>query len=105
MPLFELHELHPIIAFTIVLLAIVAYRFIRPGKTVNLGLLIPFAGTVKRKDETNIEVNVRITMMVLVSFIVLASSVYTILTGTYSDGTQNWAYGSIGTILGFWLKK
>ena len=105
MQLFELHELHPLVAFTIVILAIVAYRFIKPDKTFDLHFLVPLAGIIKDKDEANTMVNVRITMMVLVSLIVLVSSIYTILTGTYSDGTQKWAYGSIGTILGFWLKK
>lgn len=101
----ELHEVHPLVGFVIVLLAVIAYRFIPPGKTIDPRLLIPLAGTLKRGDEPNIEVHVRVAMMVLVSFVVLASSLYTILSGTYPDATQKWAYGSVGTVLGFWFKK
>jgi hypothetical protein len=102
---FELHEVHPIVGFVVVLLTVIAYRFIPPDKTINYRLLIPLAGTLKRGDEPPIEVHVRIAMMVLVSIIVLISSLYTILSGTYPDATQKLAYGSVGTILGFWLKK
>lgn len=102
---FELHEVHPLVGFAIVLLAIMAYRFIPPDKTIDPRFLIPLAGTLKREDDQNIEVHVRIAMMVLISLVVLASSLYTIMSGTYPDATQKWAYGSVGTILGFWLKK
>ncbi|MCR4299294.1 MAG: hypothetical protein NUV75_11210 [Gallionella sp.] len=87
------------------LLAVIAYRFIPPDKTIDSRLLIPLAGTLKHGGEPNYEIHVRIAMMVLVSFVVLFGSLYTILSGAYPDATQKWAYGSVGTILGFWLKK
>ena len=48
---------------------------------------------------------VRTSMMVVISVVVLGSSLYVILSGNYNDdGTQKWAFGATGTIMGFWLK-
>jgi len=98
-------EVYPLVGFIVVLMAVVAYRLIPPNKTIDYRMLIPFAGTIKQENEPPAEVKARVAMMVLVSVVILASSLYTILFGTFPDATQNWAYGSIGTILGFWLKK
>jgi hypothetical protein len=43
-------------------------------------------------------------MPVLVSILVLGSAMYVILSGAYSSEQEKWAFGSIGTILGYWLK-
>jgi hypothetical protein len=43
---------------------------------------------------------------VLVTILVLVSALVVILMkGTYSDAEQKWAFGAVGTILGYWLKK
>jgi hypothetical protein len=38
------------------------------------------------------------------SVVVLISSLFIILSKRYQDDTQKWAFGSLGTVLGFWLK-
>ncbi|WP_434053884.1 MAG: hypothetical protein RDA78_02970 [Roseibium sp.] len=43
-------------------------------------------------------------MSVVVSLAVLGSSLFIILSGGYEPDAQKWAFGSVGTILGFWLK-
>jgi hypothetical protein len=43
-------------------------------------------------------------MMVVVSIVVLAASLYVILSGNYDDGTQKWSFGAVGSIVGFWIK-
>ena len=43
-------------------------------------------------------------IMVVLGLMVLASGLYVILSGTYADSEQKWAYSAIGTVLGFWLK-
>lgn len=40
----------------------------------------------------------------LVSLIVLIAALFVILSGLYEDGTQRWAFGAIGTIVGYWLQ-
>ena len=46
----------------------------------------------------------RTIMMVVVSIVVLASSLYIILSRKYEDDAEKFAYGAIGTIMGYWLK-
>ncbi len=41
---------------------------------------------------------------ILISFAVLASALYVILSGNYVDGDKNWAFGAVGALIGFWLK-
>jgi hypothetical protein len=38
------------------------------------------------------------------SAILLAAALFVILTKRYSPQDKHWAYGTIGTIVGFWLK-
>jgi hypothetical protein len=43
-------------------------------------------------------------MQVIVSLAVLATSLFIILSGRYTPQDQHWAYASVGTVLGYWLK-
>jgi hypothetical protein len=40
----------------------------------------------------------------IASLLVLIGSLFVILSKTYQSDSEKWAYGSIGTILGYWLK-
>lgn len=102
---FDFHAAHPLLAFIALLIATILYRFIPRDRTVDLQSLISLAGTIKDKKQPTIYVNTRLAMMVIISLAVLGSSLYTILANTYDDGTRKWAYASIGTIIGFWLKN
>lgn len=42
-------------------------------------------------------------MDVFVSFVVLCSAMYVILSKAYGDAEQKWAFGVVGTIIGYWL--
>ena len=46
----------------------------------------------------------RLTVRILISLVVLGASLYIILKDSYSPSSQKWAFGSVGTILGYWLK-
>ena len=50
------------------------------------------------------KVNLRTIMMVVVSVLVLGSSLFIILSGHYDNENQKWAFGAVGTIVGFWLR-
>jgi len=43
-------------------------------------------------------------MMFIVSITVLFSGLYIILSNQYENSEQKWAFGAIGSILGFWLR-
>jgi hypothetical protein len=47
----------------------------------------------------------RSAMMAVVTVLVLASGLYIILSKSYDDATQKWAFASIGAIVGFWLSR
>lgn len=42
-------------------------------------------------------------MASLVTVVVLISSLYVLLSKKYKEPDKRWAYGAIGTILGYWL--
>jgi hypothetical protein len=44
-------------------------------------------------------------MMVIVSAAVLWAALHIILSHDHDDSSQKWAFGAVGTILGFWLKN
>ena len=41
----------------------------------------------------------------ILSAVLLGASVYVILSGKYTADTQKWAFGIVGTLLGYWLKQ
>jgi uncharacterized membrane protein len=47
---------------------------------------------------------VPVVMQVIISVVVLAAGLYVALSGKYQAAEKNWAFGIIGTIVGFWLK-
>ena len=42
-------------------------------------------------------------MAIVVSLVVLAASLFVILSKKYPPESDRWAYGAVGTIVGFWL--
>src|SRR5258708_4012846 len=87
--------------FVVALCAAIAYRFIPPDKRIPI-----FIGmTIKRKEDATPTASARVFMMIVVSLAVLVAALYIILSKTYEDSAQKWAYGSVGMILGHWLKK
>lgn len=48
--------------------------------------------------------NTNTVMSVVVSLTILVASIYIILSSKYDEGTQKWAFGVIGSIIGFWFK-
>lgn len=41
----------------------------------------------------------------IISVIILAAALYVILSKQYAGIDKHWAYATVGTILGFWLKS
>jgi len=39
-----------------------------------------------------------------VTLTVLAGALYVVLSGKYPDDYTKWAFGTIGTVLGYWLR-
>jgi hypothetical protein len=50
-------------------------------------------------------INFKEIMQVVISVFILGSALYVILSGQYQADEQKWAYGMVGTVVGFWLKK
>ncbi len=46
----------------------------------------------------------KLTMQATVTVMVLAGSLYALLSGKYAEAEKKWAYGAVGTILGYWLR-
>ncbi len=65
---------------------------------------IPFPGLRSKTLGLSDEINLKDFIMVIVTLAVLASSLYIILSETYDEGSQKWAYGMVGSIVGFWLR-
>ena len=43
-------------------------------------------------------------MQVAISVIVLGAGLFVVLSKRYEAAEKNWAFGAIGTVVGFWLK-
>src|SRR4051794_34410740 len=47
----------------------------------------------------------RLVVSIVVTLAVLFSALYVILFTVHSEESQKWAFGAVGTIVGFWLKQ
>jgi hypothetical protein len=59
----------------------------------------PWQNTISISEKT------KLVMSSVVTLLVLLSSLYVILAKKYTDADKKWAYGAIGTILGYWLGR
>jgi hypothetical protein len=46
---------------------------------------------------------VAVMMQVLISLIILGAALWVILSRKYQPTDRHWAYGLVGTVIGFWL--
>jgi hypothetical protein len=47
---------------------------------------------------------IKTLMQVFVSFVVMSGALYIVLSLRYTAAEKHWAFGSLGTILGLWLR-
>ena len=64
-------------------------------------LLLPLPGFHGTGED--LPLPVRDVMQIVLSIIVLLAALFVILSKRYPEATAKWAYGSLGTILGYWL--
>jgi hypothetical protein len=50
------------------------------------------------------QVSTKDIVQVIISVLLVGASVFVILSNRYGEKEQHWAYGTIGTLIGFWLK-
>jgi len=48
---------------------------------------------------------IRFMMRCILSLVICASGLYIILGNGYSQASQDWAYGAVGSVVGYWFKK
>jgi len=61
--------------------------------------------TTKKINELDMTKDqIRMFMAPIISVILLCASLYIIISGGYKGDGEKWAFGSLGTILGFWLR-
>ena len=48
---------------------------------------------------------VPLIMQVVVTLALLAAGLFIVLSSSYTPQAQHWGYGTLGSILGFWLKR
>ncbi len=46
----------------------------------------------------------RLYAAIAVSVVVLGAALYVILSGNYESDYSKWAFGTVGVVLGYWLK-
>ena len=51
-----------------------------------------------------IEIHDRKVMRLVVSVVLLSAGLFVILSESYDPNSKHWAYATVGTVLGFWLK-
>lgn len=86
------------IVLLLTLVSMIAYRFFGDKIADIFESKEKTLGRISKKDK------IKLWMMVVVTLIVLPCSLYVILFGDYDDGTKKWAFGVVGSLIGFWLK-
>ena len=90
----------PITLFVATLGALFLLRFVGGLTLGGGGGPLVLAAPASKIDEKT----VRLVMGVIVSLAVLGCALYVILSKKYDASAEKWAFGSVGTIIGYWLK-
>jgi hypothetical protein len=53
---------------------------------------------------SSLKIDLQEIMQVIISIALLVSGLYVVLSHGYGATEQHWAYGSMGTVVGFWLR-
>lgn len=62
-----------------------------------------FAVDLNEKRASRNSIFAELTMLHFLTFIMLIAALWVILSNKYKDDTQKWAFGVVGTVLGFWF--
>jgi hypothetical protein len=104
----------------VLVLAVSGVLFIRETPIFNLDTVRYISKPSERRDSTNREKSqketsngkststieqIKVFMPVIVTVVVLLLSLIVILSSRYSDTDRKWAFGAIGTIVGYWLGR
>lgn len=76
------------------------FIFSIPGAIAIIGIIVLIilgAGPVFESSST------REIMQIIITLVILGASLYIILSKKYDADVQKWAYGAIGTVIGYWL--
>lgn len=68
------------------------------------GLMRTFGAGGPTAQSGRLRRTLRTIMPIVVSILVVAAGLYVILAGGYEDSSQQWAYGAVGAVLGYWLR-
>ena len=74
-----------------------------PGIVSIVGLILLVVPILNLGGAAAIGGDTRTTMQVFISLIVLAAALFVILSKKYESDTQKWAFGIVGTVVGYWL--
>jgi hypothetical protein len=93
-------EVAPVIVFMVGAVLLAAVSRYRPETEVieNLGGRRSSAGGAGKA-------NVTLIMQVIISLALLAAGLFMVLSATSTPQAQHWGYGTLGSVLGFWLKR
>jgi hypothetical protein len=61
-----------------------------------------FATSSRRIGPANFDA--AFVMRCVLSLVIVGAALYMILSGRYQSDSLKWAYGTIGTVLGYWLR-
>jgi len=63
------------------------------------GSLLDFQYAIDEK------IGLKDSMQAFISVVLLLASIFVVLTKRYQEKDRNWAYGTIGALIGFWLRS
>ena len=93
-----------IVVACISIIAAASYRFLSTNKEPSLYRKTARADKGAAAGAVRSPTSFRERMMMFISIAVLGSALFIILTDRYDTGSQKWAFGAVGSIVGFWLR-
>ncbi len=58
-----------------------------------------------QRSSATLGFDVRQLVQIIISVLLLLASLFVVLSSKYAPKDKHWAYGTIGTLVGFWLHQ
>lgn len=91
----------PIVEFSFILIGILLFLVLRIARALSPR---PMGNGAESHSHEIMSIIISLVMPIIISLAILGCALYVVLSKNYAGESEKWAFGAIGTVVGYWLR-